>query len=253
MRLVALTRVSTRRQADDGYGLEVQEADVRAWGRKHRHRLVAVLSEQISGDAPLDDRAGLVEALAMVTDGRADGIVVPRLDRLARAMLVQEQLIAEAIRLGGVIRSCNPTEDAQLVGEANDPERKLVRQILGSIHEYERAMIKIRMRAGLDRKAAAGGYVGGPPPYGWIAVSGDLRPIPAEQAVRKAIKEWRRAGWSFRKIAERLNADRVPSKRGGPWHPQTVARVIKDTRRAVISPRKSDPREPAMESEREAV
>ena len=37
------------------------------------------------------------------------------------------------------------------------------------------------------------------------------------------------AGLSLRDIAAGLNDTGVPSKRGGSWHPQTVARVLQTT------------------------
>jgi hypothetical protein len=40
--------------------------------------------------------------------------------------------------MGKELRSCSPTEDANLVHDPDDPTRALVRRILGSIATYER-------------------------------------------------------------------------------------------------------------------
>lgn len=39
------------------------------------------------------------------------------------------------------------------------------------------------------------------------------------------MKRWRREGKSLRDIADRLNREGIPARRGR-WHPQTVQRVI---------------------------
>lgn len=238
MKLVALVRVSTKSQALEGYGLDVQEDRIRAWAKRNHHRIVAVVREEgVSGAAP--DRAGVAEALRYLAEDRADGIVVASLDRLSRVMIAQEQLLAEVQTLGGELHSTIATEDANLTDDPDDPLRKLVRQIVGSIHEYERSMVRIRLQAGYDRKAAAGGYMGGRPPYGWAAIGKALRPVEAEQVQRRRIKEWHRQGWSTQKIADKLNDEGIPTKAGAKWTRVPVNRVIRDDRRAMTAPRRT--------------
>lgn len=238
MKVIALVRVSTQTQALEGYGLDVQEARIRAWAKKNRHRIVAWIREEgVSGSAKLEQRVGLVDALRRLVEDQAQGIVVSSLDRLSREMVVQEQLLAEIVALGGQLHSTVPTEDANLTDDASDPQRKLIRQIIGSIHEYERALIRLRLRAGYERKAQTpGAYMGGRPPYGWAAIGNMLRPLPHEQKIRRRIKDQAAAGWSMQKIADKLNADGVPTKSGvAKWHPQVVSRVVGDDRRTVES------------------
>jgi hypothetical protein len=59
-------------------------------------------------------------------------------------------------------------------------------------------------------------------------VDKELTPDQAEQAIARRIRRLHRGGLSIRKIADQLNAERVPAKRGGPWHPTTVARVLQE-------------------------
>lgn len=242
MRLVALTRVSGRTQARDGAGLEDQEARIRAWAKAEKVRIVAwCRDEGVSGLAPVDERPGLVEALVRLRKGQADGIVVASLDRLSRDVVLQEQLHAELGAGGWRLRSALPGEDHALVHDDADPSRALIRRILAAIAAYERDMIRLRLRGGREAKAAAGGYLHGRPPYGWIASGKELLPLEAEQRVRRQIKEWAKAGESSRAIAARLNSDGVPSKTGGMWSSKTVLSVINNTRRAT-KPRPTSPR-----------
>ncbi len=162
MRAVGYLRVSTDRQAEKGFGLDVQERAVRSWARQHGHRLVEIhRDEGVSGSNGLDTRVGLADALQSLRDRNAHGLVVPRLDRLARDLVLQETLLAEVKRLGGRVYSATPAEDEFLADDPQDPSRRLIRQILGAVNEYERSMIALRMRGGRERKRAAGGYAGG--------------------------------------------------------------------------------------------
>src|ERR1039457_3247549 len=99
MKVIGYVRVSTGKQAEEGLGLEVQEQAIRSWAKSHRHKIVAVIADEgISGAKELDDRPGLAEALAMIGNGVVGGICVARLDRLARDLVLQEQLLAEIRR-----------------------------------------------------------------------------------------------------------------------------------------------------------
>jgi DNA invertase Pin-like site-specific DNA recombinase len=124
-------RVSTDKQAEHGFGLDVQERAVKALARQHGHRLVGIhRDEGVSGSNGLDARVGLADALAAVRARKADGVVVPRLDRLARDLVLQETLLAEVRRLGGQVYSCSDGEAGVLADDPADPSRRLIRQVL---------------------------------------------------------------------------------------------------------------------------
>lgn len=237
VRYVAYLRVSTDQQADTGHGLDVQEEACRAWRAQNRGRLIGVFRDAgRSGAADLSHRPGLAAALAALVDDRADGLLVYRLDRLARDVILQEQLLADLHRLGKELRSCSPTEDANLAHDPDDPTRALVRRILGSIATYEREMIRLRLNAGRSRKQLAGGYVGGAPPYGYAAVRKELVPVPSEQAGLKVIRKMAREGKPYRQIAAELERRGIASRAaGGKWQPGTIWGIIKreEARKAV--------------------
>ncbi len=50
MKLIAYLRVSTDKQAEEGYGLDVQEAEVRAYAKANGHKIVASWSDDGSPD-----------------------------------------------------------------------------------------------------------------------------------------------------------------------------------------------------------
>jgi len=227
MRIVGYLRVSTDRQAEQGHGLDVQERTIRDWARRHGHRLVGIhRDEGVSGSNGLGSRIGLADALELLRDGKADGIVVYRLDRLARELVVQEQILAEIKRMGGQAFSTSDAEAGYLTDDPNDPARKLIRQVLGAVSEYERSMVALRLRSGRKRKAEKGGFAYGSPHYGTRAVAGELVPDEREQATLARIRELRDAGLSLRKMAEVLTAEGHRPKRAERWHPQSLARIV---------------------------
>lgn len=227
MKVVAYLRVSTDKQAEEGLGLDVQEQAIRRWAKSEGHRVVLLCRDAgVSGSSGLDSRRELPDALEMLHGQGAQGLVVYRLDRLARDLVLQEQLLMEVRRAGAEVFSTSPSEQDYLKDDPDDPSRRLIRQVLGAINEYERGMIRLRLRRGQQRKAEKGGYAGGRPPYGYRADGRALVPIPDEQAIIRQARELRDIGLSYREIAERLTSDSSYPRSGGVWHPTMVARMV---------------------------
>jgi DNA invertase Pin-like site-specific DNA recombinase len=225
MKLVAYLRVSTDRQAEEGLGLEVQEQAIRGWAELHGHELIAVTRDEgISGSNGLDTRIGLAEGLELLKD--ADGLVVYRLDRLARDLIVQETLLAEIWRMGREVFTTSDGEAGYLKDDPNDPSRKLIRQILGAVNEYERSMIALRLRSGRARKHQNGGYAYGSPSYGYKAENGSLVADDEEQAVLGRITELRSSGATLRQIAATLNAEGYRPRRSSQWSHGSLGPIV---------------------------
>lgn len=228
--VVAYLRVSTDRQAEHGLGLDVQRAAILSWARSHAHRVtVWTADEGVSGSNGLDQRAGLAEALALLRARSVTALVVYRLDRLARDLVLQEQLLADVWRMGARVCSTSEAEDAYLdpEGAADDPSRALIRQVLGAVSQYERSMIRLRMRSGKMRKQALGGFVGGQVPLGWRVEGRELVADDGEQETLARIVQLRSDGLSLRGICAALQADGVPTKKhGSTWHPYAISSIL---------------------------
>lgn len=228
MNVAAYLRVSTQGQADHGFGLDVQRETIAEWTEANGHTIVAECQDVTSGANGLDERVGLAEAIQNLAAGDAQAIVVARYDRVARDLVQQELILREIARHDGEVLSCASGE-ANLGDDDGDPSRKLIRQILGAVAEYEKALIVARMKRGRMAKAARGGFSTGSPPFGWRSDGhGELEQDPEEQATIELVVGLRREGRSLRAIADQLNEWRKPPKRGHGfrWHPGGVARVL---------------------------
>ena len=82
-RVVGYTRISPRPEA--GVSLEAQRAKLRAYADLYDLEFVDIIEDRLVSGKTLD-RTGLREALEMLKDGRADGILVAKLDRLTRSV-----------------------------------------------------------------------------------------------------------------------------------------------------------------------
>ncbi|GAA4407317.1 recombinase family protein [Tsukamurella soli] len=235
MKVVGYLRVSTIEQAEHGFGLDSQRAAVRAAATAGGHRVVAWCSDEgISGAKPAADRPGLTDALEMIRDGKAQGIVVRDLDRLAREITVQEAVLAAVWQTADavVLTSSGPVQP----DDPDDPMRRVLRLMVGVFADLERSMIAKRLRDGRRAKKAKGGWAAGREPYGFASVPpkeraadnlhGALVPVADQQAALDRILDLHTHGASLRSIAAALTEEGHPTSGGGRCQPTTVARII---------------------------
>ncbi len=149
-------------------------------------------------------------------------MVVYRLDRLARDLILQETLVQRLRDQETPVRSAS---EPDLDTDTDDPTKVLIRQIIGAVSQYERAVIRGRMMAGKTAKREAGGYVGGTVPYGFRLEDGQVVTDPLEQEVAQLIARMASSGASLRTIAAELEQAGYRPRAGDVWHPNTVRRI----------------------------
>lgn len=66
-------------------------------------------------------------------------------------------------------------------------------------------------------------------PYGYDRDGNALVANPLEQVIIERIKEMDRAGVPMMRIAEALNGEGVPTKKGGKWYASTVKAILTNT------------------------
>jgi DNA invertase Pin-like site-specific DNA recombinase len=233
MKVVGYVRVSTRKQTE-GESLQAQEEEIREWAAANGHSVVGVYGDEgKAGALEAVDRPGLLETLDEIEQEAADCLAIRDLSRLARALHVQEAVLARTWRDQAVAWEVGVDREV-LQDDPDDPMRTFFRQVQGAAHQLDAALTRNRLQTARQRKAAKGGYVGGKPRYGW-RIEGEGRtamlvPVPEEQAIRARMAEMREGEGGrptpYRAIADALNAQGIPAKGGGVWHHTAVRSVL---------------------------
>jgi DNA invertase Pin-like site-specific DNA recombinase len=228
--VIAYSRVSTNGQASDGYGLDVQRKACRAWAKSNGHKVVGWFDDPgVSGTLDAAERPGLSAALdALRPPPKATGLLVARLDRLARSLTVQEACLQIAWRAGATVFTADGGE--VLADDPSDPMRTAMRQMAGVFAQLDRALVVKRMKDGREAKAAQGRHAAGEYRYGFRGTgegkSRDAAPDPEEQAVVARIIELRAEHYSYRAIAERLDAEDLRPRRAASWSAMAIRNIV---------------------------
>jgi len=217
---VAYIRVSSVDQADNGHSLAVQREKVELHARLHDLDLVAVI-EDAGVSAKTLDRPGLNRALAMLDQGEAAALLVCKLDRLTRRVADLGKLIDGYFGDKGKAALMSVADSIDTRSAAG----RLVLNVLASVSQWEREIIVERTTDAMQH-LKAGGKVYCRPLMGFDAVGGKLIANDAEQALIARMKAMRAGGMSFARIAGQLNADKVPTKRGGTWASMTIKKIL---------------------------
>lgn len=179
-------------------------------GRRRRVRLPGVATTSsgpltLARPASTSTRA-LREALDHLAAGRADALIVARLDRLARSVAHAADILDLARRQGWNLII------ADLGLDLSTPQGRALAQTMAVFAELERELISQRTREGLAAARAKGKRIG--------------RPRLAPSAVVDRICSERKAGASFGSIARALTADEVLTPAGRTtWQSSTVRRI----------------------------
>lgn len=222
MKAVAYLRVSTDDQA---LGLEAQRTLVASYAAAHQLKVVAAeRDEGVSGGSEMDAREGLARALGAIGAHKASVLLVAKRDRLARDTFIACTIERACAKLGAQV-VC-----ADGVGNGDDPASQFMRRILDAAAEYERGIIRARVKAALAVKKARGELTGSAP-YGYRAVAApsgvqrlveDVDEMEARLTARAAME----SGASLRMTCEVLkNHGHIP-RSGGEWHPEQVRRMV---------------------------
>jgi DNA invertase Pin-like site-specific DNA recombinase len=208
----AYLRVSGKGQVD-GDGFPRQLAAIEAYAKANGLTLVKVFREQgISGTKELENRPALQALLGAVDSHNVPVVLIEKLDRLARDLMIQETILRDLLLRGVSVIS---TMEPDLCND--DPSRKLVRQVMGAIAEYERVMIVAKLAGARQRMRVRTGSCEGRKPYG--ERKGERRTIDRILALRAA-------GMAMDAIAETLDAEGLKPRSGQRWYGSSVRNVL---------------------------
>ena len=205
-RAIGYIRVSTDKQE---IGPEVQAETLTHWAASQGTE-IDLRREDAASAKSLRGRPILARALADLKAGRADVLVVSKLDRLSRSVADFARILEDAEHQGWSVVCLDLSVDTRTV------TGRAMAHVVATFAQMERERIGERTREGMAKiKAETGKHMG--------------RPVSLAPATAARIRELHGAGLSFKAIADRLTADTIPTAQGGRWWPATIRGVLERT------------------------
>jgi len=214
-------RVSGKGQID-GDGLTRQEKAIRDYAEAHGIVIERIFKEAgVSGS--LHDRPALAEMMVSLEQNGLGirTILVEKVDRLARDLMIQEAIINDLQSKGFDLISVVEGDDLL----SGDPTRKLVRQVLGAIAEYDNTMTVLKLRTARERIRVRNGKCEGRKSYAETAPE-IIREIRGLRRKRKGMG--RR---TYVQVAKELNSQGLTTVTGRPFTGQTVQNIMRPVRK----------------------
>lgn len=204
-----------------GDGFPRQRDAVSRFAKGHGLALVEEFSDTgVSGTMELADRPGLAALLDRVESNGVRTVLVENASRLARDLLVQEIILGRFRDTG--VRVIAADSGTDLTVEDNDPTRKLIRQVLGAVSEFEKSVLVLKLRAARDRIRRTRGRCEGAKSYG--SYPGEAAIVERMRRLRRKPVKGRRA--SLAQIAATLNAEAFRNRAGREWSARMVWHVL---------------------------
>jgi DNA invertase Pin-like site-specific DNA recombinase len=214
-------RVSGKGQVN-GEGFSRQRETIERYARAAGFELAGEYRDEgVSGTKDLDDREGLSDLLARIRSNGVRVVLVERADLLARDLIVGELILNQFRELG--VRVTAADAGTELTASDDDPTRTLIRQVLGAVAQFEKAVIVSKLKAARVRKRKATGRCEGRKPFG--TKPGEAETLALIRQLRRKPRGGERL--SYDAIAARLNAEGVPTRTGKAWAGPTVCGIVK--------------------------
>ena len=200
-----------------------QLAAIARYAKSAGYEIVATFYDAaVSGADPVAGRPEFARMLTALLANGARTIIVELPDRftrdLAQQLLGHKLLADQGLTLIAASAPSHFTEDT--------PTAIMVRQILGSVSEFEKTTLVAKLKASRDRKKALTGKCGGRPSH--------MEKRPDVVALAKALRRKRPKGapMSLREISAALAAKGHLNAAGKPFNPKSVSSMLTGPRSA---------------------
>ena len=240
VRTYVYLRVSGRGQID-GDGFPRQREAIATYARRHGLTIDEEFRDEgVSGTREVASRPGLAALLDRLEHTAVKVVLVERSDRLARDLLVGEDILGQFRRLQVNVIDASGTS---LSADDGDPTRVLIRQVLGAVAQFEKTGVVLKLRAARDRIRQRDGRCEGRRPFGFY--EHEQETLALIRTMRRKPRHGR--ALSFAEIASRLNEQGVPSRTGARWSAGTVFAIVKRVARGKRCAIRSAPADGAEE------
>ena len=214
---VGYCRVSSIGQQKTGSGLERQSKTVKSYAKQNGYHLTKVYSEAFTGTE--NERPTFETMVADLLDNGCRVIIAERLDRVARDLGVQIQIISLLASKGITLISADTGQD---VTNPTEPMVIAMVQVQGAFAQLDKTLLVRKLKKGRQSKKDKTGKCEGRKPYGFY---------PGESEILARIKELHRKPQGeprlgAYRIANRLNKENLKARNGKKWQGGSVRMII---------------------------
>jgi DNA invertase Pin-like site-specific DNA recombinase len=217
-RAIAYFRTSSETNVgEDKDSLKRQRGAVAKYAKVAGYELIAEYSDDgVKGADPVDLRPGFAAMMKHIAGNGVRTIIVETASRFARDLIVQETGW-RYLRDAGITLIAADSPEAFL---DDTPTAVMIRQILGSVSQFEKAMLVAKLKGARDRKKAETGKCGGRKSYG--------ERNPEMVALAKKLARYTIHGRkrSLRDVAAELESQGYVTVDGKRYAPTAVSRMI---------------------------
>jgi DNA invertase Pin-like site-specific DNA recombinase len=163
LKAIAYFRISSDTNVGENKdSLKRQRAAVAKYAKAAGYEVIAEYSDDgVKGADPVDQRPGFAAMMKHIAGNGVRTIIVETASRFARDLIVQETGW-RYLRDAGITLIAADSPDAFL---DDTPTAVMIRQILGSVSQFEKAMLVAKLKGARDRKRAETGKCGGRKSY----------------------------------------------------------------------------------------
>ena len=216
-------RVSTKGQAKEGkHGFKRQKETIESFAKSAGLKIVKYYEEPISGGKGEEDRPAFMEIVSTILrENQVSCIVIEGMDRLARELMIQEQLISYLASKSIDLYSANTGENVTQ-SIKDDPVKKAMVQMQGVFSELEKSRLVKKLRKAREAVRKKEGRCEGVKPYG--SLEGEQETVELIRELHRKPKGKKRM--SYQKIADALNSRCIKPRAAGNWEAKTVYNII---------------------------
>jgi DNA invertase Pin-like site-specific DNA recombinase len=194
-----------------------QRQAIEAYAKAAGYELVEMFyDEAVSGADHVSDRPGFSAMMERIASNGVRTIIVETASRFARDLIVQETGY-ELLKAQGITLIAADSPDSFL---DDTPTAVLIRQVLGAVSQFEKAMLVTKLKGARDRKRAAGGKVEGRKSY--VELNPDMVAL-AKKLHRYPVSGKRR---SLREVSTELASQGHLTSTGKPYGAEAIKRMI---------------------------
>ncbi|WP_342711432.1 recombinase family protein [Bradyrhizobium sp. B124] len=215
---IGYTRTSSAANiGEDKDSVARQRKAIQAYANRAGYRIVAWHDDPaVAGDDMIDTRPGFAAALEQIAGNGVRTIVVETANRFARDLIVQEtgfrRLQADGITLIAADKPDSFVDDT--------PTAVLVRQILGAVAQFDKAMTVAKLRGARERKRRrTGGKVEGR--KRWVEINAEM--VAEARRLRGSSP---RPDRSLREIAAELEKLGYRNERGAEFSASSIRSML---------------------------